>query len=76
MADARRMGKVAVLMGGPSAEREISLMSGGGVLQAPSSTKQEIKIALIEAQGGRCHFVFVHHRRDGFGFNAAVPKQN
>ena len=29
-----RMGKVAVLMGGASAEREISLMSGSGVLQA------------------------------------------
>ena len=28
------MGKVAVLMGGSSAEREVSLMSGGGVLQA------------------------------------------
>ena len=27
-------GKVAVLMGGQSAEREVSLMSGGGVLQA------------------------------------------
>ncbi len=27
-------GKVAVLMGGASAEREISLMSGQGVLQA------------------------------------------
>ena len=27
-------GKVAVLMGGKSAEREVSLMSGGGVLQA------------------------------------------
>jgi D-alanine-D-alanine ligase len=27
-------GKVAVLMGGPSAEREVSLMSGNGVLQA------------------------------------------
>jgi D-alanine-D-alanine ligase len=27
-------GKVAVLMGGKSAEREISLMSGNGVLQA------------------------------------------
>jgi D-alanine-D-alanine ligase len=32
--DARTMGKVAVLMGGSSAEREISLMSGHGVLQA------------------------------------------
>ena len=30
-------GKVAVLMGGHSAEREISLMSGGGVLQALQS---------------------------------------
>jgi D-alanine-D-alanine ligase len=28
------LGKVAVLMGGTSAEREISLMSGGGVLEA------------------------------------------
>ena len=30
--DPKRLGKVAVLMGGSSAEREISLMSGGGVL--------------------------------------------
>ena len=28
------LGKIAVLMGGTSAEREISLMSGNGVLQA------------------------------------------
>jgi len=34
---ASRMGKVAVLMGGRSAEREISLMSGQGVLQALQS---------------------------------------
>jgi D-alanine-D-alanine ligase len=33
-AGATAMGKVAVLMGGSSAEREISLMSGRGVLQA------------------------------------------
>lgn len=32
--DARALGKVAVLMGGRSAEREVSLMSGGGVLAA------------------------------------------
>ena len=31
---AASLGKVAVLMGGSSAEREISLMSGGGVLAA------------------------------------------
>ncbi|MCX7233012.1 MAG: D-alanine--D-alanine ligase, partial [Burkholderiales bacterium] len=29
-----RLGKVAVLLGGNSAEREISLMSGQGVLDA------------------------------------------
>jgi D-alanine-D-alanine ligase len=34
MADARRMGRVAVLMGGPSAEREISLISGKAVIAA------------------------------------------
>ena len=32
--DVRELGKVAVLMGGSSAEREVSLMSGTGVLQA------------------------------------------
>lgn len=32
--DATALGKVAVLMGGASAEREVSLMSGAGVLQA------------------------------------------
>ena len=34
MTDPRALGKVAVLMGGPSAEREISLLSGNGVLAA------------------------------------------
>ena len=32
--DVKSLGKVAVLMGGDSAEREVSLMSGSGVLQA------------------------------------------
>lgn len=32
--DVHTLGKVAVLMGGDSAEREVSLMSGSGVLQA------------------------------------------
>ena len=32
--DVKTLGKVAVLMGGDSAEREVSLMSGDGVLQA------------------------------------------
>jgi D-alanine-D-alanine ligase len=35
--DTASLGKVAVLMGGTSAEREISLMSGGGVLAALQS---------------------------------------
>jgi D-alanine-D-alanine ligase len=34
MSAASRLGKVAVLMGGTSAEREVSLMSGAGVLAA------------------------------------------
>jgi D-alanine-D-alanine ligase len=34
MADVRSLGRVAVLMGGPSAEREISLISGKAVLGA------------------------------------------
>jgi D-alanine-D-alanine ligase len=33
-ADPKSFGKVAVLMGGKSAEREVSLMSGSGVLKA------------------------------------------
>jgi D-alanine-D-alanine ligase len=36
-ADIKALGKVAVLMGGRSAEREVSLMSGAGVLKALQS---------------------------------------
>ncbi|HEX5737826.1 MAG TPA: D-alanine--D-alanine ligase, partial [Hydrogenophaga sp.] len=35
--DPKSLGKVAVLMGGRSAEREVSLMSGTGVLAALQS---------------------------------------
>src|SRR3569623_790555 len=35
--DVKSFGKVAVLMGGHSAEREVSLMSGSGVLKALQS---------------------------------------
>jgi D-alanine-D-alanine ligase len=35
--DVKALGRVAVLMGGDSAEREVSLMSGGGVLAALQS---------------------------------------
>ncbi|QSI76100.1 MULTISPECIES: D-alanine--D-alanine ligase [Niveibacterium] len=34
MTDVKELGKVAVLMGGSSAERDVSLMSGGAVLEA------------------------------------------
>ena len=34
--DVKALGKVAVLLGGRSAEREVSLMSGTGVLKARS----------------------------------------
>jgi D-alanine-D-alanine ligase len=37
MTDPRSFGKVGVLFGGKSSEREVSLMSGGGVLQALQS---------------------------------------
>jgi D-alanine-D-alanine ligase len=37
--DVKSLGKVAVLMGGDSAEREVSLMSGSGVLQALRSRR-------------------------------------
>ena len=37
MSQALSLGKVAVLMGGRSAEREVSLMSGSGVLKALQS---------------------------------------
>src|SRR6476661_3978335 len=53
-------GKVAVLMGGTSAEREISLMSGGGVLAA------------LQSQGVDAHAFdpaardLVELKRDGF----------
>ena len=36
-ADVKALGKVAVLQGGSSAERAVSLMSGGGVLAARRS---------------------------------------
>jgi D-alanine-D-alanine ligase len=58
--DVKAMGKVAVLMGGSSAEREISLMSGRGVLAA------------LQSQGVDAHAFdpaereLVELKRDGF----------
>ena len=67
MTDARSFGKVAVLMGGSSAEREISLMSGAGVLKAlqsvgvtrmrsirPSATSSPSGTRALRARSSRC----------------------
>jgi D-alanine-D-alanine ligase len=71
MADiAARMGKVAVLLGGRSAEREVSLMSGSGVLAAlracgvdahPFDPAERDLAALAHEQFSRC-FIALHGR--------------
>ena len=67
---ASKMGKVAVLMGGRSAEREISLLSGAGVLQALRSCgvdaqafdPAERPICALKDEGyARC-FIALHGR--------------
>lgn len=66
----RDFGKVAVLMGGWSAEREISLMSGQAVLKALQDCNVDAKgidvdhkIANVLEQGGYdCAFVALHGR--------------
>src|SRR3954462_10945947 len=73
--DAKSMGKVAVLMGGTSAERDISLMSGEGVLAALQSQgvnahafdPSEQDLGELKKQGfARC-FIALHgrHGEDG-----------
>jgi D-alanine-D-alanine ligase len=73
--DAKALGKVAVLMGGSSAEREISLLSGNGVLQALRSQgvdahafdPSERELAELKRDGyARC-FIALHgrHGEDG-----------
>jgi D-alanine-D-alanine ligase len=75
MTDLKILGKVAVLMGGSSAEREISLMSGRGVLAALRSQgvdahafdPAERDLAELKREGfARC-FVALHgrHGEDG-----------
>jgi D-alanine-D-alanine ligase len=75
MTDPRSFGKVAVLMGGSSAEREISLMSGRGVLAALQSQgidahafdPAERELADLKREGfARC-FIALHgrHGEDG-----------
>ncbi len=77
MTDPARFGKVAVLMGGHSAEREVSLMSGGGVLEALRSqgvdahgfdTAQRDLHALKREGFQRC-FIALHGR---FGEDGTV----
>ncbi len=75
--DVRSFGKVAVLMGGRSAEREISLMSGMGVLKALQSRgvdayafdPAERDLSELKREGvGRC-FIALHGR---FGEDGTV----
>ena len=73
--DAAAFGKVAVLMGGDSAEREVSLMSGAGVLQALRSQGVDAHpfdpaaraLDELKAQGFARAFVALHgrHGEDG-----------
>ncbi len=73
--DVKALGKVAVLMGGTSAEREVSLMSGGGVLAALQSQgvdahafdPAERDLSELKREGfARC-FIALHgrHGEDG-----------
>ncbi len=70
-------GKVAVLMGGASAEREVSLMSGQGVLQALRSQgvdahafdPSERDLAELKHEGFDCCFIALHGR---FGEDGTV----
>ena len=70
MSGAAALGKVAVLMGGSSGEREVSLMSGQGVLQALQSVgvdahafdpSEQNVLQLKELGFDRC-FVALHGR--------------
>jgi D-alanine-D-alanine ligase len=70
-------GKVAVLMGGHSAEREVSLMSGGGVLQALRSRgvdahafdPAERELSELKREGFQRCFIALHGR---FGEDGTV----
>ncbi len=73
----RGFGKVAVLMGGASAEREVSLMSGGGVLQALQSRGVDAhafdpaqrELGALKAEGYQRCFIALHGR---FGEDGTV----
>jgi len=71
------LGKVAVLMGGRSAEREVSLMSGQGVLQALRARgvdahafdPAERELTELRREGFACCFIALHGR---FGEDGTV----
>ncbi|ABM93426.1 MULTISPECIES: D-alanine--D-alanine ligase [Methylibium] len=73
--DPRSFGKVAVLMGGTSAERDISLMSGGGVLKALQDAgvdahafdPKDHELVELRRQGFQRCFIALHgrHGEDG-----------
>ncbi len=75
MTDLRLLGKVAVLMGGESAEREVSLMSGPGVLAALTSQgvdahafdPAERPLQDLKSEGFERAFIALHgrHGEDG-----------
>ncbi|MFZ2988494.1 D-alanine--D-alanine ligase [Ideonella sp.] len=73
--DVKRLGKVAVLMGGSSAERPVSLMSGAGVLKALLSQgvdahafdPSERQLQDLKTEGFERCFIALHgrHGEDG-----------
>ncbi|RJP67294.1 MAG: D-alanine--D-alanine ligase [Comamonadaceae bacterium] len=75
--DAKAMGKVAVLMGGRSAEREVSMMSGTGVLAALKSRgvdahafdPAERDLGELKREGFQRCFIALHGR---FGEDGTV----
>jgi D-alanine-D-alanine ligase len=75
--DVKAFGKVAVLMGGKSAEREVSLMSGAGVLKALQSKgvnahafdPKDRDISELKRKGFKCCFIALHGR---FGEDGTV----
>lgn len=70
MESAAQAGRVAVLMGGESAEREISLRSGAGVLAALKRCKvdafafdpAERPLQDLQSEGADCAFIVLHGR--------------
>lgn len=75
--DVKALGKVAVLMGGKSAEREVSLMSGAGVLKALQSKgvdahafdPAERDLVELKRKGFKRCFIALHGR---FGEDGTV----